>query len=58
MLEQEEKFFYFYNNGNSGQLNVYVNSNVASFIEIKIAKGKGMRPGLDSKPLKIEKGVN
>jgi len=39
-------------------LNVYVNSNVASFIEIKIAKGKGMRPGLDSKPLKIEKGVN
>lgn len=58
LWELDEYFYYFYNNGSSGELSVYVNSPTAAFFEVSISKGKGIRPGFEGKPLKTEKGVN
>lgn len=58
LWELDEYFYYFYNNGSTGEITVYVNSPTAAFFEVSIAKGKGIRPGMESKPLKTEKGVN
>lgn len=54
----EERYYYFYNNGNSDEITVYINSNTVAFFEAAISRGKGIRPEIDSKPLKIHKGVN
>lgn len=58
MFEEEERYFYFYNNGSTDEISIYVNASTAVFFEIAISRGKGIRPGLDSKPLKSKKGVN
>lgn len=58
MFEMQEKYYYFYNNGSTGELTVYINSNNAAFFEAAISRGRGIRPKIDSRPLKISKGVN
>lgn len=58
MFEMQEKYYFFYNNGSTGELTVYINSNNAAFFEAAISRGRGIRPKIDSRPLKISKGVN
>lgn len=54
----DTRYYYFYNNGNSGSLDIFVNSSSAAFLDVSISKGKGMNPGENKKALKEEKGVN
>lgn len=50
-------YYHFYNNGNSGELRVYVSSNVATQIEVVISKNMHSRPPFTNKPLLSKIGL-
>ncbi len=58
VYSQRYHFFHFYNNGSSKEINIYLNSNHASLLEMHISPNKYSYPPLETKPLKSMKGVD
>lgn len=58
MVQPEAWNYYnFYNNGNSGELRIYVSSNVSTQLEVLISKNIHSRPPFTNKPLMRKVGL-